>query len=215
VRRQNPPQYYLDYAWEIEKYLNPLPLAAIYCLIAFSYCALVALLFAGLVYASVVNPTAIVITMFAAIALVPAIFLILAWFLRPDDPLSSHLSSLVEMWRNPITLLPEVSTFTIMLFDGEQIGMKIAFYYPSKNHTPAVKDRLYTCVHTALANSFSGRASAPTGPEIERAANAALETLALEYSIPVLYMEVEEILTEGSETQPSVHAPLEYLRTGT
>jgi hypothetical protein len=215
MRRQNPPQPYLDYAREIEKYLSPVPLAAIYSLIGVSYCALVALLFAGLIYASVLNPTAIVITLFVAVALVPPIFLFLAWFLRPDDPLSSHLSSLADMWRTPIILHPETYTFTIILADGESIRMKLAFYYPSKNHIASVKGRLHTCVYVALANHFSRHTIAPTYQEIERAIDPGLETLALEYRLPVLYMEVEEISSDRSEVMPPVELPVQYLKTGT
>jgi hypothetical protein len=209
MRRQNPPQSYLDKAQNIEKYLRPLTIAAIYGVSGLAYCVLVALIFVGLVYASVVNPTPIVITIFAAVALIPTILLLLAWFLRPDDPVSSHFSRVVDMWRNPIALQPEASTFTIVLADGESVGMKLAFYYPSESHTPSVKSRLYTCVHAALANDFSGHTAAPTRQEIEQAIDPGLETLALEYSIPIFYAEVQDISSDRSDVMP----PLQYLKT--
>ena len=211
MRRQNPPQAHLDKAQGIEKYLRPLSLAAIYGISGSAYCLLILLIYAGLLYASVLNPTPVITTLFVVAAIVPAIVLFLVWFLRPNDPISAHYSKRANMWRTPITLVPEPCTFTIMLYDGELIGMKLVFYYPSKDHMMAIKDRLYTSVHTAIANDFSGHTIAPTAREIERLIEPALETLALEYSILVLYGEVLEIVSDRSE----VMASLQYLKTGT
>ncbi|MGC2163522.1 MAG: hypothetical protein WA634_16555 [Silvibacterium sp.] len=211
MRRQNPPQSCIDYAQELDKYLSPLPLAAIYCLSGFAYCILISLIFAGLVYVSVLNPTPVVITIFAAVGFIPTTLLFFAWFLRPNDPISSHLTSLANMWRTPISAPADPCTFKIWLRSGESLCIQLTFYYPSSYQASFVKERLYTHVQATLANNFSARVIAPTPQEIERAIDPQLEVLASKCNIPVLYMEIQDVYTDSQDNA----APMEYLRTGT
>jgi hypothetical protein len=211
MRRQNPPQINIDRAQDIERYLGPFALAAIYGIASALCCAMVLLIFAGLAYASLLDPAPDVRGIFAVIAEVPAVALALAWCLRPNDPVSSRLSRQANMWREPFALTPQTCTFTILLTDGELVNARLAFYYPLERHTGPIKDELYTCVYTSLANSFAGHTIAPTGQEIEQAIDPALEILASEYGIPIFYAEVQDISSDRSEVMPS----LQYLKTGT
>jgi len=209
MRRQNPPQAYIDKAQDIERYLGPGALAAMYAIASAVFCAIILLVFAGLTYASIIDPTPDVRGIFAVIAEAPVVALSLVWCLRPDDPVSARLSRLANSWRNPIDLIPEICTFTILLADGELVGVRLAFYYSPENHTKFLKELLYTCVYTSLANAFSGHTIAPTDQEIERAIDPAMDILALEYDVSIFYAEVLEISSDRSEVMPSVH----YLKT--
>jgi hypothetical protein len=211
MRRQNPPQAHLDKAQEIEKYLSPSMTAAIYGICGISYAVLVSLIFAAFVYESILRPTPAVVTIFAVIAFIPAIFIFLAWFLRPNDPVSSYITGLVDLWRRPIGVTPDPCTFKITLMDGESLQIKLSFYYPSKDQTSRVKERIYTSIHGALTKDFYLGAKLPTGQEIESALDASLEMLAAECGIPVLYLEIENVDT----SHQSSAAEAEYLRTGT
>jgi len=58
MRRQNPPQASLDQALALEKYLNPIAIGVAYALCAIAGFAVVALLFAVLVYDYILSATA-------------------------------------------------------------------------------------------------------------------------------------------------------------
>ena len=193
MRRQNPPQAYLDKASEIEKYSNPLTTAAIYATVGILYAVFISLIFGILLYKSVLNPTAPIVTIFAAIALIPAIFAFLTWFLRPDDPLTSHVRELAEVWRRPLNVTSEQCTFKVQRTDGGTLCVDLSFYYPVSQRTAAIKERLYTYVHSALTCNCTMRVEVPTAEEIERLLDRPLEMLATEFKIPVLYLEVRNV----------------------
>jgi hypothetical protein len=214
MRRQNPPPAHLAKAGEIEKYLRPEALATSYGVAAICYLALVSLLFASMVYESFVSPTPTTITLFAVIAFVPSTVASLAYFLRPDDPLSLYLTNKMNLWKCPISVPADSCTFKAGLRSGEIASITVAFHYPSKDQTKEVKERLCTCVHAALANDFSMRVQVPSYPDIENAVDASLETIAAEYKLPVLYLEVQNVdITRDSYSIED--EPTEYLGTGT
>jgi hypothetical protein len=210
MRRQNPPQAYLDRAQNIEKYLSPLTLAAVYGMGGILYAVFISLIFGLLVYASVLDPSPGVVTIFSAIAFIPAIFAFLAWFLRPNDPLSSHIMSLAEAWRRPLNLPADECTFKTRFMDGEVLYVELSFYYPSIQQTAPVKERLYTYVHSALASHCAMRAGVPTHQEIENVLDRPLDVMATESGIPVLYLEIREVYS--SHEKPVAD---DYLGTGT
>jgi hypothetical protein len=207
MRRQNPPQAYLDKAHDIEKYLSPLTLAVVYGTGGILYVVFIALIFGLLVYASVLDPSPAVVTIFSAIAFIPAIFAFLAWFLRPNDPLSPYIKDLAEAWRRPLSIPPDQCTFKARLMDGEVLCVELSFYYPSTQQTALVKERLYTYVHSALASHCSMRADVPTHQELENVLDRPLEVLATESGIPILYLEIRDAYSSHEQT--------DYLSTGT
>lgn len=196
MRRQNPPHSYLVRAQEIETYLRPVTIAAVYGTCGISYAAFISLLFLLLVYGSFLNPTPITVMIFAVFAFIPSTFAFLAWFLRPNDPLSSYLKNLAGLWRNPIAVPGEPCTFKARLGNGDAFCIDISFYYPLKDQNPRTRERLYTCIHAAIAQDSCMRNAIPTMPEIEAAIDRPLEMLATECDIPVLYAEIESITSE-------------------
>lgn len=199
MRRQNPPQAYLDKASEIEKYSSPLTTAAIYGTVGILYAVFIALIFGILLYKSVLNPTAPIVTIFAAIAFIPAIFAFLTWFLRPNDPLTSHIRELADVWRRPLNVTPEQCTFKVNRTDGEILCVDLSFYYPVSQQTAAVKERLYTYVHSTLTCNCTIRVGVPTPEEIEHLLDRPLEMLAAEAKIPVLYLEVRNVYSSHDQ----------------
>jgi len=210
MRRQNPPQAYLDKAQRIEKYLSPLTIAAIYATCGTLYAVFIALIFGILVYTSVLNPTAAVVTIFAAIAIIPATFAFLASFLRPNDPLSTYIQQLADVWRQPLNVPPDSCTFKVRRTDGEELCVELLFFYPSTKQTAAVRERLYTYVHGALANRYALYIGEPTCEEIESLLDRPLEMLATEFGIPVFYLEVRDIHITREQDSAG-----DYLGTGT
>jgi hypothetical protein len=184
MRSQNPPQAYLDRAQAAEKYLSPAMIASIYSIAATTWAALIGLGFAGLVYLSDTNATS------AAIA---AAYSVAAWFRRPDDLISAYLTRYTNMWRIPIKLTHDQRLFKVMLMTGEVLGISISFYYPAKDDTKELKDELYTLTHAAISAVGSMRNSVMSEREIEETLDPALEKVAIEFGLPVLYAEVHEV----------------------
>ena len=193
MRSQNPPQAYLDRAQAAEKYLSPAMIASIYSIAATTWAVLIGLGFAGLVYLSDTNatPTAIVIVL--VFALIPAAYSVAAWFRRPDDLISAYLTRYTNMWRIPIKLTHDQRLFKVMLMTGEVLGISISFYYPAKDDTKELKDELYTLTHAAISAVGSMRNSVMSEREIEETLDPALEKVAIEFGLPVLYAEVHEV----------------------
>ncbi len=210
MRRQNPPQAYFDKALEFENYLKPITIATIYVIVGILYCALVSLVFAALVNASVLKPSPAAITIFAVIGFVPAAFLFLAPFLRPYDPLSRYISDLAETCRKPIPLTPDDCNFKVQLMDGEILQIKLAFKYPEKFHTQDVREKMYTVVYGALTKDFCTRVISPGNNEIEETIDVPLGFLAAEYNIPVLYAQVLDVSQSREKLDEE-----DYLNTGT
>ncbi len=211
MRRQNPPQAYLDKAQRIEKYLSPLTTAAIYGTCGILYAVFIALIFGILVSTSVLNPTAAVVTIFAAIAIIPATLAFLAWFLRPNDPLSRYIQQLADVWRHPLNVPPDSCTFKVFRNDGEVLCVELLFFYPSTQQTAPVRERLHTYVHGALANNYTLSTGVPTRVEVETLLDRPLEILASESGIPVLYLEVREVYISREHDS----ATGDFLGTGT
>jgi hypothetical protein len=213
MRRQNPPQSYIDKAKEIEKYLAHGTLAFIYAIAGVSYIGISSLIFAALVYGSEVNITKMSVMVFALLAFIPATFVFLAYFLRPNDPLSRYITKLANSCRRPFAVPPHECTFRVQLLDGESLSMRLAFRYPLKDQTLEVKERLYTIVHGALAQEFRSRSagSTPTDKEIQSVLDTQLTLLAEERGIPVLYLEILDVCSSRKDTP----AQVEYLSTGT
>jgi hypothetical protein len=205
MKRQNPPQSSLDRAREIEKYLSPFAIASMYAVGGIFYIVLISLLFADLVWTTLVKVTPAATTIYAVSAFIPAMFAMLAWFLRPEDPLSRYIIHLAKLWRTPIALPPDSCAFTALMMDGEPICAKLSFYYPEGDQTPATKERLYTYVQAALANDCCMRVKPPSRHQLVHVIDGPLETLAEEYKIPVLYAKVEEVY---SMKEGDVHAAL-------
>jgi hypothetical protein len=217
MRRQNPPQASLDLARNIEKYLNPTTIAAVYALCAAVYCGYVALMLAVLLHEYILNPTPETFGMFAAIGIVPTAFAVLACKHRPSDPLSRFIRWLASLWRRPVNVAADQYTFKVLLMQGETLCINCSFYYPAKNHTAEVKDRLTNSVRAALEQDCSRRNKVPSDWAIEAATGPALEVLAAQYNIPVLYMEVGRIykMLDAYSSSWDQLAPVEKLSTGT
>jgi hypothetical protein len=211
MKLQNPPQAFLEKAQDLEKYLNPTTIVSLYAAAAVLYVAFVALIFAVLYSASIVSPTPTVYILFAIVAFVPAILIFLLSFLRPQDPVSACITTRANAWRRPLDVPPDQSTFKVRLMDGAIVCVDLTFYYPSTDQTALIKERLYTYVHSALANDCSMRTVKPAPEEIERVLNRPLDMVAEEADIPVLYLEVRNVYNSGDQDDVVV----DYLSTGT
>ncbi len=199
MKRQNPPPAHVAKAGEFEKYLRPEAIATAYGVIAICYLALVCVLFAILVHEAVLNPSTVVILTFAVVAFVPATAISLAYFLRPDDPLSLYLTNKAKVWRSPLAVSPDKCTLQALLKDGSTGRVNLTFYYPEHVRTREMTDWLYTCAHAGLAQDFDNRTQLPTFPEIEKALDASLDTVANQFNIPVLFCEIQNVeITERS-----------------
>ena len=218
MRRQNPPQASLDQALYLEKYLRPAALAAIYALCAMLCFGFIAVLFAVLVHDYILNPTWGSITFFSLAGSVPVVLGFLAYSRRPDDPLSRSIRGLAESRRCPISVAADPRTFKVLLMNGDSVCINFSFYYPENYHMPEVGERLIMYVHSALEQDCSMRERLPNEREIEDAIDCALELLAAQFDIPVLYPEIRDIhkiRDSYSHVTADDMAPSEYLGTGT
>lgn len=215
MKRQNPPSANVAKAGEFEKYLRPEAIAIAYGIVAICYLALVSALFVVLVHEAVLNPTSVVILTFAVIAFVPATAISLAYFLRPDDPLSLYLTNKAKGWRTPLSVWPDKCTLQAQLKDGSTGRVNLTFYYPQQSRTREMTEWLYTCAHAGLAQDFDKRTDLPTFPEIEKALDASLDMVADQFNVPVLFCEIQNV--EVTEEIPFSFdsVPVEQVRTGT
>lgn len=211
MRRQNPPQSYLDKAADIDKYLRPAMLGSMYLVCGILYCAFIGVILTILLYTSVVSPSSMTFGIFAVIGLVPTVFVFLAYFLRPNDPLSNSIANTANSWRRPLSVPPDSCVFKAQLRSGEILSVQLSFYFPSNFQTRTIKERLYTYVHAALANECCSHAVLPTHQELERLIDPPIETLAREFDIPVFYLEIEDVKSYH-EIIPGLE---EYRSTGT
>lgn len=212
MRRKNPPQAYIDKSDRVERYLRSTTLALVYGITGIAYAVIVSLVFADLLYESILKPTTITVTIFAVVGFIPTILIFLAYFLRPDDPLSSYLTRLMNLWRTPFDVPPDQCTFKVRLMNGEALCIDLTFYYPLRSQTPPVKERLYTYVQGAIAKACSARDTIPARQEIEEEVDPALEVVAREYNIPVLYMKIQNIYN-AREDEPALLVEYSSART--
>ncbi len=183
----------------------------IYGSIAIGYAVLITLIFGLMVLAGIVTATKLTVMVFTLIGLIPAVFLFLAAFLHPHDPVSSYIRGFANAYRRPLPVTPDDCTFKVRLVDGELMCVKISFFYPAKDRSSSLKDRLYTVVHGALTNDFASREVAPTQKEIEATLDMPLAALAEEHDIPVFYPEVREVYCQRDDAP----APVTFINTGT
>jgi hypothetical protein len=190
MKLQNPPQACLDKAQRIEKYLAPPLIASIYAIIAVFWAVLISGLFAALVSASAVNPTPVSVTILAVLALIPSAFGIVAYFLRPKDPASLYITRFAEMWRKPISVVAELCTFKTALLSGDTVSIQVAFYFPASPKAAEMKEQIYTFAYAALSTLCSMRRFAPGKRDIEAAIEPALEMVASDHKLAVLFPNV-------------------------
>jgi hypothetical protein len=217
MRRQNPPQASLDQAQSLEKFLHPAAVAAAYSLWAALAFGFVALLFAVSVHDYLVSPTPLTIALFVLIGLVPGTLAVLAWKHRPGDPFSRIVQYLLDWRRLPISVFAHPCTYKFLLMNGETLCVNSALFYPVKFDSKELKDSLNVCVRAALEKECSNRTTLPSDREIEHAADLALEMIAAEFSIPVLYLEIRDTRKiRDAYSAADDLAPSEYLgNTGT
>ena len=216
MRRQNPPQASLDQALALEKYLTPIALGVVYTLCAVAGFAVVALLFAVLVYADILSPTAATTVIFSLAALMPAVFAFFAFSRRPGDPLSRSIRSLAEARRQPISVKADRYSFKVLLMTGEPLCVNLAFHYPAKHHLPEVRERLNVYVRSTLERECCNRWDMPEDWEITNVVDRALDVVAAEFEIPVLYSELRDVhkIRDAYSNREDL-TPSEYLGLGT
>lgn len=217
MRRQNPPQVHLQNAQELEKYLRPGWIIPAYAIAGSLYIAFVAVTFVLLIHDSMLNPTHAAVTTFAVIGLVPTMAAVLFCFIRPHDPLSSWINRAAKEWRQPLALAPEECTFKELLGNGDGVCIKISLIYPVKHQSQEIKERLYVYVKSSLGRDCSLWITAPTFQQVEEAIEPALEIVASECGIPVLYSETQSIesIQADFNFQEGELASAEFWRTGT
>jgi hypothetical protein len=216
MRRQNPPQASLEQALALEKYLNPIAIGVAYTLCAVAGFAVIALLFAVLVYDYILSATAVTTVIFSLAALVPALFAFFAFSRRPGDPLSRSIRSLAEARRSPISVKADRYSFKVLLMTGEPLCVNLAFHYPAKYHLPEVRERLNVCVRSALERECCDRSDLPEDREITNVVDRALDVVAAEFEIPVLYSELRDVhkIRDAYSNREDL-TPSEYLGLGT
>jgi hypothetical protein len=214
MKRQNPPQDHVNKAVELESFLSPLTIAAMYAIFGVVFALFVSVVYAVLVHGYILNPTRSITTIFEIVGGIPLLFAFFAYFLSPRDPVSSYIRRLADAWRHPLDVHPEECVFHELLMDGEALCFKLSFYYPPKNQTAFVKERIYTYVNGALAKGCSTRVSIPTDEEIQDMVDPPLEIIASECGIPVLYAATREVWRMRGAYSSEL-APAEFWRTGT
>lgn len=215
MRRHNPPQDHISKAQELEKFLDPITIAAIYAIFGILFALFVSVVYAVLVHSFILEPTRSISTIFVVVWGIPLVFAILAYYFSPHDPVSSYIRKLANAWRRPFDVSPDEFVFQELLMDGEALCFKLAIYYPSKKHTAYVKEGLYTYLNGVLAKDCSARVSIPTELEIEEAIEPPLELMAAECGITVLYSEIREVCKLRGVYSNNLSPAADVWRTGT
>ncbi|HUY80924.1 MAG TPA: hypothetical protein VMU92_04305 [Acidobacteriaceae bacterium] len=205
----------MEKARELEKYLSPTPITIIYGIAAVSYAIAVTLFFGLLIVVGAIVETETAVMVFALVALIPAVFIFMAVFLRPNDPVSRYIRGAADSIRRPMPVTPENCTFKVHMMDGETLCIKMSFFYPAKDRSADLKERLYTVVHGALSQDFSTRVIVPTYKEIETTLDKPLAFLAEERDIPVFYPEIHDVYCARDEAATPAAAPAAFANTGT
>ena len=215
MRRHNPPQDHIHRAQELEKFLDPMTIAAIYAIFGILFALFLSIIYALLVHSYILEPTRSISTIFVVVGGIPLVFAVVAYYLSPRDPVSSYIRRLADAWRRPLDVSPDEFVFHELLMDGEALCFKLAVYYPLKSHTGHVKERLYTYVNGALAKDCSTRTTIPTDLEIEEAVDPSLELTASECAIPILYSEIREVCKLRGAYSNNLSPAADVWRTGT
>lgn len=217
MRRQNPPQTHLESALQIEKFLRPTTIIAAYSILAAISLAIIALFFVLFLHDSILAPNGSTFAGFIILGAVPILLALFLCIFRPRDPISRWIRGIAKEWRTPLELSVQECTFKKLLGDGDGLCIKMSLYYPVKNHTPEMDERIYTYVNSALARDCLRRITTPTFEQVEEAVDPALEIVALECDVPVLYPVVRDI--HKIEADYNFHegdlASAEFWRTGT
>jgi len=169
-----------------------------------------------LVNSGVIYPSVPMLALFVMIASAPAVMAIVAFRRRPSDPFSDYIRNLAESWQQPLKVAEDRSSFKVLLMSGEALCVNLSFCYPAEYQTVEVKVRLNVFVRAALERDCSARSRVPSEGEIEAAIDDALEFVAAEADIPILYAEVRDI-HKVRDMYSTVHddlAPSEFLGTG-
>lgn len=217
MRRQNPPQIHLDNADRIESYLRPITIVPAYAILAAISLAVIALFFILFLNESILAPAGSTITTFLIVGSIPVLLAAIFCVSRPHDPISLWLRGMAKQWRTPLKLAAYECTFKELLGDGDGLSVEIALYYPAKDHTPQVDEQIYKHVNSALGRECSLRITVPNFKQVEEAIDAALEILASENNLLVLYPVVREIHKVQSDYnfhQGELESA-EFWRTGT
>ncbi|MGB7189207.1 MAG: hypothetical protein WBD10_03670 [Acidobacteriaceae bacterium] len=217
MRKQNPPQAYLENAEYLERYLRLPVILPVYAIAGLLCIGIVTLTFTLLIHNGILSSTPPVISAFVTLLCLPVVVAVAFCFLRPRDPMSAWLMSGVRTWRQPLELHREDYTLKELLGNGEGLSVKLAVYSPARNQTKDLKERLYLYMQAALARDCSMRIAAPDKGQIDAAIEPALEIVASESGVPVLYsevLEVEMIQADFNFQQGDLESA-EYWRTGT
>jgi hypothetical protein len=215
MRRQNPPQDHINKAQELEKFLDPMTIAAIYAIFGILFALFLSVVYVVLIHSYILEPTRSISTIFVVLGGIPLAFAFVAYFYSPRDPVSSYIKKLANAWRRPLDVRADEFVFQELLMDGEALCFKLAVYYPSKYHTADVKERLYNYLNGALAKDCSGRVSIPTELEIEEAVEPPLELTAAEWGFTVLYSEAREVCKLRGAYSNNLSPAADVWRTGT
>lgn len=217
MRKQNPPQANLENAEYLERYLQPTVIYSVYAIAAVLCVAVVALCFALLIWNQTLAATETTFVALAVLVCLPVAAALVLSFLRPRDPLSAWLTGGVKTWRRPLELHRQDCKFRELLGSGEGLSVKLALFYPVKNNSEEVRQHLFVYLKAALARECSMHIKAPDQREIEAVIDSALELVAQEGGVPVLYSEVAEVETIHAEQNylSGDFEPMEVLRTGT
>lgn len=217
MRRQNPPQANLENARALEKYLRPITIIPVYAIAGGICVALIALAFAVLLRSGSLSPTQPTWAAFLVIASLSAFAAVAFCVLRPNDPLSAWIKRGANEWRQPVELVQEEFTFKELLGDGDGLRIRMAVYYAKKSRTPEIRERLYLYLKSALGRDCSLRVVIPNFGQVQEAVEPALEIVATECAVPVLYSEVLEIekIQAAFNFQEGDLASAEFWRTGT
>lgn len=212
MRNQNPPPAHIEKAHEIEQFLGAATIGSVYGVAGVFYCVIVWVTFAFLVDESFLNLTPLTVTVFAAIAFIPALLALLAYLIRPKDPLSLYIQKHANVWRRPLGVTPEQCIFNEMLMNGETICVQLSFFYPPADQTQEVKERLYTYVNAVLAKHCSTRETLPTNEEVQEVIAPALEVVATERDISVLYSQIRDVrkLPNSFNSDWDTETPIDY-----
>lgn len=217
MKRQNPPQASLDQALTFERFLNPVQLGVAYAVLAIAGFIFVTILFAVLASSSLVSSTRATTVVFAMLALSPAVLALIEFQRRPDDLLSVLIRSAAESRRKPLSVTADRCTFKVLLRSGETLCVNLGFYYPAKYHVSQVQERVISRARLALELYASLRNEPPTDNEVQDTLDQALESVASEFDIPVLYSEIrDQHRIRDAYSQPDdALTPYEYLGLAT
>lgn len=217
MRRQNPPQASLDQALALERYLNPVQLGMVYVICATVGFVIITILFAILASGYLVKPTNAIAMVFAILALSPWALALIEFLRRPDDLLSTFFRSLANSRRQPLSVVDDRCAFKVLLMTGEPLCVNLAFYYPAKNHTQQVQERIFAHVRIALDHYISFLNDPPTDSEVLDTVDRALDSIASEFDIPVLYCAVRDQhkIRDAYSRLDDVLTPSEYLGLAT